>query len=150
MFLDEEFMRMALEEAEIASSKGEVPVGAVLVIENKVIAKAHNLVESLMDATAHAEILCIKKASQVLQNWRLLNSTLYTTLEPCCMCAGAMILSRVGTLVWGAPDIRQGAHGSFVNILSQKHPIHNISVRSGVLAEESAELMKKFFRQRRK
>ena len=147
--LDEFFMNMALEEARIAFSKGEVPVGAVLVSNGEVIAKAHNLVETLQDATAHAEVLCLRYASSKLSNWRLVDTILYTTLEPCCMCAGAMILSRVEAVVWAAPDIRQGACGSWVHILDSTHPIHNLKIRSGVFANESSKLMKDFFKQRR-
>lgn len=143
-------MRAALEEASQAFAKDEVPIGAVLVYNGEIIARAHNQVESLQDATAHAEILCLRQASKKLNNWRLLESTLYTTLEPCSMCAGALILSRVKNLVWGAPDIRQGAGGSWVDLLNIPHPIHNLSIKQGVLADESARLMKEFFQNKRK
>lgn len=146
---DEFFMRLALEEAEKAFYKGEVPVGAVLVREGQVIAQAHNLVEGLSDATAHAEMLCLKKGSEEIGNWRLLGATLYCTLEPCPMCAGAMIHSRLERLVWGAPDLRCGAHGSWANLFDVKHPIHQVEVSSGVLKEECAELMRSFFKNRR-
>jgi tRNA(adenine34) deaminase len=146
---DEQFMREALLVAEEGAAKGEVPVGAVLVLEGKIIARAHNLVESLKDATAHAEMLCIKKGTEVLGNWRLLGATLYCTLEPCPMCAGAMIHSRLERLVWGAPDLRCGAHGSWVNLLETQHPIHQLSVSSGVLKEECGNLMRNFFKKRR-
>lgn len=142
-------MRCALEEAEIAFAKGEVPVGAVLVYQGEVIARGHNLVETLRDATAHAEMLCLKRGAEVLENWRLLRSTLYCTLEPCPMCAGAMIHSRLERLVWGAPDLRCGAHGSWVNLLDADHPIHQPLVTSGVLKEECALIMRNFFKQRR-
>jgi tRNA(adenine34) deaminase len=142
---DEFFMREALVEAEKAFAADEVPVGAVLVHQNKIIARAHNQVESLKDATAHAEILCLQRASKILGNWRLLGTTLYCTLEPCSMCAGAMILSRVKKVVWGAPDLRQGACGSLFHILDAAHPIHQIEVEKNVLIEESAALLKKFF-----
>lgn len=143
-------MRLALDEAKIAFSKGEVPIGAVLVYNNKVIASAHNLVETLKDASAHAEMLVLKEGSKKLENWRLLETTLYSTLEPCSMCAGALLLSRVKTIVWGAPDIRQGADGSWVDLLSRSHPMHNVEIRRGILAEESASLMKEFFQNRRR
>lgn len=146
---DEGFMQEALIEARLAFDKGEVPVGAVLVYAGEIIARAHNLVESMKDPTAHAEVLCIKKGAEVLGNWRLSHSTLYCTLEPCPMCAGALIHSRVSHLVWGAPDLRCGAHGSWVDILGQKHPIHQVSAVGGVLAVESAELMRTFFKLRR-
>ena len=150
MLLDEFFMRAALEEALLAFAKDEVPIGAVLVYNGEIIARAHNQVESLQDATAHAEILCLRQASKKLNNWRLLESTLYTTLEPCSMCAGALILSRVKNLVWGAPDIRQGAGGSWIDLLNIPHPIHNLLIKQGVLAGESARLMKEFFQNKRK
>jgi len=142
-------MREALAEAEAAFAKGEVPVGAVLVYRGEVIARAHNLVESRLDATAHAEMLCLKKGAEVLGNWRLTGATLYCTLEPCPMCAGAMIHSRLERLVWGAPDKRCGAHGSWVNLLDIGHPIHQLSVTSGVLGEQGADLMVQFFKKRR-
>ena len=149
MASDAEFMREALLEAQVAFAKGEVPVGAVLVHQGEIIARAHNLVESLRDATAHAEMLCLKLGAEALENWRLIGATLYCTLEPCPMCAGAMIHSRLERLVWGAPDLRCGAHGSWVNILDAGHPIHQPLVASGVLAEECAALMRTFFKQRR-
>jgi len=142
-------MSQALLEAEAAFERGEVPIGAVLVHEGQVIARAHNLVEGLKDPTAHAEMLCIKEASKVLENWRLLGATLYCTLEPCPMCAGAMIHSRIERLVWGAPDLRCGAHGSWVNLFEMRHPIHQVSVTSGVMGERASELMKAFFKKRR-
>jgi tRNA(adenine34) deaminase len=147
--LDEEMMQEALLQAELAFQKGEVPVGAVLVYQGEVIAKAHNLVESTLDATAHAEMLCLRKGAEVLGNWRLLEATLYCTLEPCPMCAGAMIHSRLKRLVWGAPDLRCGAHGSWVNLLDVEHPIHQLQVTSGVKLEPCASLIKEFFKQRR-
>lgn len=149
MICDEFFMREALKEAQKAFDMGEVPVGAVLVLHGEIIARACNKVEVDKDATSHAEALCIKMASAILQNWRLLNTTLYTTLEPCSMCAGALLLSRVSRVVWGAPDLRHGAAGSWVDILTKQHPIHNVDILGGVLAEESAFLLKKFFRERR-
>lgn len=148
--MDEHFMGLALEEARKAFERGEVPVGAVLVRNNEVIARGHNLVETLQDASAHAEMLCMRAGAENLSNWRLLETTLYCTLEPCAMCAGTMLLSRIEALVWGAPDLRHGAHGSWVNLLDQPHPIHKVRVRSGVLADECAELMKTFFQNRRK
>lgn len=146
---DECYMRQALQIAKEGFAKGEVPIGAVLVYQGQVIAKAHNLVESLQDATAHAEMQCLKMGAAALENWRLLEATLYCTLEPCPMCAGAMIHSRLKKLVWGAPDLRCGAHGSWVDLLSISHPIHQLEVSSGILKEECAELMRDFFKQRR-
>jgi tRNA(adenine34) deaminase len=148
--MDELFMLEALEEARKAFAQGEVPVGAVAVYEGQIIARAFNQVESLKDASAHAELLCLKKAASVLDRWRLLGVTLYTTLEPCSMCAGALFSFRIDRLVWGAPDIRQGADGSLVSLLTVKHPIHEIEISRNVLSEQSSVLMKTFFEQRRK
>lgn len=146
---DAYFMKEALIEAQKAFVKGEVPIGAVLVIGDEIIARAHNLVETLSDATAHAEMLCLKKGAEALSNWRLLNVTLYCTLEPCPMCAGAMIHSRLKRLVWGAPDLRCGAHGSWVNLLDLEHPIHRLDTATGIMKEECAQLMRAFFKSRR-
>jgi len=146
---DERFMLEALKEAWIAYQAKEVPVGAVLVHEGKIIARAHNQVEMLKDATAHAEMLSITIGEAALDNWRLADTTLYCTLEPCSMCAGAMLLSRVPTLVWGAPDIRHGANGTWVDLFEKPHPTHSMTVRKGVLQDEAAWLMKEFFQQRR-
>lgn len=143
------FMKEALIEAQNGFECEEVPVGAVLVYQGEIIARASNQVENLLDATAHAEMCCIRRGSEVLGNWRLSGCTLYTTLEPCPMCAGALISSRVDRVVWGAPDLRQGAGGSLISLLGEQHPIHTVQVRSGVLAEESALLMKSFFQRRR-
>ncbi|MBI3236353.1 MAG: nucleoside deaminase [Chlamydiales bacterium] len=149
MDIDTYFMELALCEAKKAYAKGEVPVGAVFVLKGEVIAAAHNLVETLQDASAHAEILCMRMAAEHLGNWRLLDGVLYSTLEPCSMCAGAILLSRVGTLVWGAPDVRHGAGGSFVNLFDAAHPTHHVEVRKHVCKEACAELMRSFFRSRR-
>lgn len=146
---DQEFMRFALAEAQKAYDVGEVPIGAILVFQNQIISRAYNQVESLKDATAHAEMLCLKKAAEKIGNWRLLDCTLYCTLEPCLMCAGAMILSRVKTLVWGAPDLRHGAGGSLMDVFAINHPIHQLEIRQGILKDESASLLKKFFQERR-
>ncbi len=142
-------MKEALEEADKAFLKGEVPVGAVLVREGKIIARAHNLVETCQDATAHAEILCLREGMRQLNNWRLVGTTLYTTLEPCTLCAGALFLSRVSCLVWGAPDTRHGANGSWVDVFSLKHPTHRVEVRTHVLSELSSEKMRLFFQKQR-
>ncbi len=147
---DVQFMEEALKEALKAYEKDEVPVGAVLVFENRIIARGHNQTELLQDATAHAEMLCLTAGASQMSNWRLTDTTLYCTLEPCCMCAGALLSSRVKRLVWGAKDLRVGANGSWIDIFSQKHPMHEIEILSGVLEEESAALLKKFFQQKRK
>lgn len=148
---DERFMMEALKEARRAFDKGEVPIGAVLVFEGEIVARGHNQVELLQDATAHAEMLCLTSGAAAMGNWRLSGTTLYCTVEPCSMCAGAMLLSRIKTLVWGAPDLRHGAHGSWVDLFdpSHPHPTHQIQVRKGVLGEVSAQLMRDFFRKRR-
>lgn len=146
---DEKFMIEALKEAWKAFSKDEVPVGAVLVQGGRVIARGYNQVEVLKDATAHAEMLCITSGEVALDNWRLADTTLYVTIEPCCMCAGAMFLSRVPTLVWGAPDLRHGANGSWVDIFEKTHPTHTITIRKGVLEEYAATLLRDFFQKRR-
>lgn len=148
---DERFMLEALKEAWKAMQADEVPVGAVLVKEGKIIARGHNRVESLQDATAHAEMLCITSGASVLENWRLLDTTLYCTMEPCSMCAGAMLLSRVSRLVWGACDLRHGAHGSWIDLFAAKHPTHTMEIKTAVLADYSSLMLKDFFaRQRQK
>lgn len=146
---DEKFMFEALKEAWKAYQKDEVPVGAVLVKEGRIIARGHNQVEMLQDATAHAEMLCITAGEAAVGNWRLSDTVLYCTIEPCAMCAGAMLLSRVSKLVWGAPDLRHGANGSWIDLFSKTHPTHTLSVEKGVLEEFSGTLMKDFFRKQR-
>ena len=146
---DERFMLEALKEAWKAFQAQEVPVGAVLVHQDRVIARGHNQVEMLKDATAHAEMLCITAGTSAMEGWRLQDCTLFCTVEPCSMCAGAILLSRVPTLVWAAPDIRHGANGSWVDLFKEKHPTHTVNVRSGVLGPYAAELMREFFRKRR-
>ena len=147
---DERFMLEALKEAWKAFQAKEVPVGAVLVHQGRIIARGYNQVELLKDATAHAEMLCITVGEAALDNWRLAETTLYCTIEPCSMCAGAMLLARVPTLVWGAPDMRHGANGTWVDLLSKEHPMHSIDVRRGVLGEAAAWLLKEFFQRVRK
>lgn len=146
---DNEAMQYALMQAKLAYQKKEVPIGAVLVIGGKIIASAHNEVESLQEASAHAEMLCLRRAAQNIGNWRLIGATLYCTLEPCTMCAGALFLYRVDRVVWGAKDIRQGAHGSWVDLTCLHHPIHKVKSEGGLLAEESSLLVKSFFQEKR-
>lgn len=146
---DERFMLEALKEAWKAFKEEEVPVGAVIVKKGHIIARGHNQVEMLRDATAHAEMLSITSAEAYEDNWRLLETTLYCTVEPCSMCAGAMLLARVPQLVWGAPDLRHGANGSWVDLFEKPHPMHTISIKSGVLGEYSADMMRRFFQNRR-
>lgn len=142
-------MLEALKEAWKAFKAGEVPIGACLVKEGRIIARGYNQVEMLKDATAHAEMLCITAGESAMDNWRLSETILYSTVEPCCMCAGAMLLSRIKTLVWGAPDVRHGANGSWVDLFALTHPTHTIEVRKGVLQEYSTQLLKDFFQKRR-
>jgi len=144
------FMEMALKEAKKAFAKNEVPIGCVLVLDGKVIAKAHNLVESKKQAWAHAELLCIQKASLKLGDFRLKGATLYCTLEPCLMCAGAIVLSRIQRVVYAAKDLRHGAIVSQLQLFSQPHPIHHPSFEPGPFEKESADLLKDFFKLQRK
>lgn len=147
---DEKFMIEALKEAWKAFEKGEVPIGAVLVQNGRVIARGYNQVEMLKDATAHAEMLCITSGEAALDAWRLTGTQLYCTIEPCSMCAGAMFLSRISELIWGAPDLRHGANGSWVDLFALTHEIHNIKVRKGVLEQFCSGLLQDFFKKRRK
>lgn len=146
---DEWFMAEALLEAQKAYDADEVPVGAVVVWDHQILTRAHNRVESSCDASAHAELLALKEAASLYGNWRLSEMTLYSTLEPCSMCAGALLSFRIGRLVWGAPDIRQGADGSWIPLLGNKHPIHSIVIRRGVLEEQASALMRSFFQNKR-
>jgi tRNA(adenine34) deaminase len=146
---DEIFMLEALKEAWKAFKADEVPVGAVLVKEGRMISRGYNQVELLKDATAHAEMLCLTTGASVLENWRLVNTTLYCTIEPCTMCAGAMLLSRISTLVWGAPDVRHGANGSWMDVFDRVHPTHQVEIRKGVLQDVCASLLKDFFQKQR-
>lgn len=143
------WMRMALEQASEAARLGEVPVGAVAVYREEVIGAGYNRKESDGDPTAHAEMIAMRKAAAFLNNWRLIDVTLYCTLEPCPMCAGAMIQARLSRLVYGAPDTRFGADGSVVDVLSEPAFNHRVMVERGVLAEESGELLQQFFRRLR-
>ncbi len=148
---DIEYMLLALDEARKALSEGEVPVGCIIVDKNdSIISMAYNKVESNKDATHHAEVLAIRKATQVVGDWRLLGATLYTTLEPCFMCAGATILSRLKRVVYGCMDPRHGAAGSLVNLFAIDHPIHKVEIEGGVLEKEAALLLRQFFQERRK
>jgi tRNA(adenine34) deaminase len=143
---DERWMRMALEEAKIASARDEVPVGAVAIFDEKIIGRGYNRKETDSDPTGHAEILALREAAIYLGNWRLLNVTLYSTLEPCIMCAGAMIQARLFRVVYGAKDLRFGADGSVVDLLSNMLFNHQVLVTSGILQSDSAALLRGFFR----
>ncbi len=146
---DERFMLEALREAWKAFRDDEVPVGAVIVKQGRIIARGHNQVEMLRDATAHAEMLCMTSAAAAIEDWRLTECTLYCTIEPCSMCAGATLLSRVPQLVWGAPDLRHGANGSWTDLFEKQHPMHTVNVKSGVLSEYASQLMRDFFQLQR-
>lgn len=143
------YMLEALNEARLAFSEEEVPVGAILVYKGAIIARDHNRVEKKKDCTAHAEILCIRKAAEVIGDWRLTDATLYTTLEPCSMCAGAIILSRIPIVVWGASDIRYGAGGTQIDLFTALRSVHKVNVIKGIFEWESSSLLKKFFSNRR-
>ena len=147
---DEQGMRVALRLAEQAAEKDEVPVGCVIVHDGMVIGRGHNQTEALQDATAHAEIVAIGAASSTLGSWRLNDCTLYVTLEPCAMCAGAMILARVGRLVYGARDPKAGACGSVLDVIHERRLNHRVEVYEGVLAEECGAILKEFFQRKRK
>lgn len=143
------FMKEALREAEKAYTKGEVPIGAVIVYGDKIIARAHNLKEERQDPTAHAEILAIRDAALYLNSWRLKDTTIYVTLEPCPMCAGALVQARVDTLVFGLWDGKAGAAGSLINIAHFPKFNHRIEIFGGIMEEECKHIMQRFFAKRR-
>ncbi len=145
----ETFMREALEEAKKAFDLEEVPIGAVVVCDGRVIARGHNLREHLKDPTAHAEILAMRKAAEYLGGWRLHRCELYVTIEPCPMCAGAMVQARLKSVVFGAKDERAGCCGSVYNILQEPKFNHRVEIVSDVLAEECRQLMSEFFKRKR-
>ena len=142
-------MEEALRQARKAVAKGEVPVGAVLVVEGKIVTRAYNQVEELKDATAHAEMLAVTAAAGELDGWRLTEATVYVTKEPCPMCAGALVLSRVKRVVYGAADPRMGAAGGAMNLLQFAGMNHQCEVTGGVRAEECRDLLKEFFQAKR-
>jgi tRNA(adenine34) deaminase len=146
---DEYFMRLALREAERAVEHDDVPIGAVVVAGGEVLAAALNERELRGDPTAHAELLALREASAKLGSWRLLDTVLYVTLEPCAMCAGAIVLARVPRVVFGADDPKAGAAGSVLNVLAEPRLNHRPVVAGGLLAEESADLLRSFFAPRR-
>ncbi len=143
---DLEFMQMALEQARLAPARGEVPIGAVLVLDGQVLAQVHNFREVWQDPTAHAEVVAIREAATRLGTWRLTNTALYVTVEPCSMCAGAIIQSRISRLVFGARDPKAGACGSVFNLPDERRLNHRVQVVGGVMEQESQELMQTFFR----
>ena len=146
----EKFMKEALKEAKKAYEKLEIPVGAVIVKNGKIIARAHNLKESKQDTTKHAEILAIQKASRKLQSWRLIDCDMYVTLEPCSMCAGALINARIRKLYIGTLDEKTGACGSVLNLFEDYKFNHKVEVEKGIMQKECEEILKSFFKDLRK
>ena len=142
-------MVLAFHEAELAYEKDEVPVGAVIVFEDRIIGRGHNLTESMHDATAHAEIIALSAAYSHFNDWRLENCYLFSTLEPCAMCAGAAVLSRIKTIVYGAKDPKFGGCGSIFEIPTERKLNHRIEIVGGVMETEIAAMMRQFFRERR-
>ena len=146
---DDYYMRLALSEAERATRHGDVPIGAVIVLNGEVIASAGNERELRRSPVAHAEMIAIEKAAAVMDSWRLLNTVLYVTLEPCPMCAGAIVQARIPRLVYGAADEKAGAAGTLYNICQDDRLNHCLDMTSGLLADESAALLREFFQARR-
>ena len=145
----DEAMTVALAEAERAGAEGEVPVGAVVIAGGRVVARRHNEREARHDPTAHAEVLALRDAAAVLGRWRLSDATVVVTLEPCPMCAGALVAARVGGVVFGASDPRAGACGSLYNLCADPRMNHEVAVTPGVMADEAARLLEQFFAERR-
>ena len=150
MTKDEEFMKLALHQASVASMIDEVPIGCVIVRNGEVIAKAYNKRINLIDPTAHAEIMALRQAARVVGNWQLVDCELYVTIEPCMMCAGAIIQSRIKRVVFGALEPKGGAFGSSINALDAKNINHRPEIVSGVLEEECAEIIRTYFKNKRK
>ena len=146
MTKDEKWMRVAIDEAKLAMNKNEIPVGSVLIQNNKIIAQAHNQPIGNNDPTAHAEIQLLRKAGKQKENYRLIGSTLYVTLEPCAMCFGAMIHARIERIVFGALDPKTGVCGSCMNLNNENFFNHKISITGGVLEKESSDLLRLFFK----
>ncbi len=147
--LDERYMRMAIDAAQVAEENGDVPIGAVIVYQNQVIGRAYNQREQLKDPTAHAEIVALTQAASFVGSWRLHGCTIYVTLEPCPMCAGALVLGRLDRLVYGCPDPKTGACGSLYDIVRDERLNHRLEVTPGILADDCAALLQTFFQQRR-
>jgi tRNA(adenine34) deaminase len=145
----EDLMRLALEQAQAALERDEVPIGAVIVKNGEILGIAHNEKETLQDPTAHAEMLAIKRAVEKTGSWRLTDSTLYVTLEPCPMCAGAIIQARIKRVVYGAFDAKGGAAGSVMNVFNEKLWNHKVEVISGILEDQCVNLLKIFFKEKR-
>jgi tRNA(adenine34) deaminase len=149
MGIHEQYMRKAVEQAKIAEENGDVPIGTVIVYRDQIIGKAYNQREQLKDPTAHAEIIALTQAAAYLQSWRLTGCTMYVTLEPCPMCAGALVLARIDRLVYGCDDPKAGACGSLYDIVRDERLNHRLEVTSGILAEECSKLLQEFFQHRR-
>ena len=147
---DQQGMQAAVREAERALAIDEVPVGCVIVHDGMIVGRGHNQVEQLKDATAHAEMIAIGAASEALGSWRLNECTMYVTLEPCAMCAGAIVLARVGRMVYGATDPKAGACGSVLDVIHEPRLNHRVELSNGVMAEECGALLKSFFQAKRK
>ena len=147
--LDRQFMQQALDQAKLAAAAGEVPVGAVLVRDGQVISTGFNRPITNSDPSAHAEMMALRAAAQSESNYRLPGTTLYVTLEPCTMCAGAMLHARVGRVVFGAPDPKTGAAGSVLNVFSEKQINHQTQVEGGIMSEECGQILRNFFKERR-
>ena len=147
--LDRQYMHLAIEQAQLAAEAGEVPVGAVLVRDGQVISKAFNKPITNHDPSAHAEMLALREAALVEENYRIPGSTLYVTLEPCAMCSGAMLHARIDRVVFGAPDPKTGAAGSVLDLFSSKQINHQTTVEGGIMSEECGQLLRDFFRGRR-
>ncbi|MDF2536644.1 MAG: tadA [Bacillales bacterium] len=144
------YMKLAIEEAKKAEAIGEVPIGAIIVLDGEIIARGHNLRETKQSSTAHAELLVIEEACKKVGSWRLENATLYVTLEPCPMCAGAIIMSRITRVVYGATDAKAGCVGTFMNLLQDERFNHQCQVEKGILSEECGQLLSNFFKKIRK
>jgi tRNA(adenine34) deaminase len=147
---DERWMRIALEEAAAAEALGEVPVGAVIVRGGEVVARGHNLTHTHQDPSAHAEMVAIRRAAQATGHWRLLDCTLYVTLEPCAMCSGAIVLARIPRLVYAAPDPKAGMCGSLENLVQYPRLNHRVQLTAGILTQEAGDVLRAFFRARRR
>lgn len=148
--IDQQFMKLAMDVAAVAEENGDVPIGAVIVYKNQIIAKAYNQREQLKDPTAHAEIIALTQAAAAKESWRLDGCTMYVTLEPCPMCAGALVLARIDRLVYGCQDPKTGACSSLYNIVQDERLNHRLDVTKGVLENQCSQLLQNFFQKRRK
>jgi tRNA(adenine34) deaminase len=149
MLTDDDYMQIALEEAQKAAMKDEVPVGAVIVLSGRIIGRAHNMPITLHDPSAHAEMLALRQAAETLGNYRLTGAELYVTLEPCIMCAGAIIQARLARVIFGAFDPKYGAVSTIYQILTDERLNHNVAVTEGILKDECGEIISRFFREKR-